>query len=66
MQNVEKMRFKNIVGGGASGDGVDGLQRGIKIQQQHLVRNRGAHGGARFLEPAPALAQQLLVAQAGD
>ena len=42
--------IQDIVGGGRAGDRVDGPQRGIKIQQQHLVRDAAGSRVARLLQ----------------
>ena len=58
---------QDVVGGGGAGDGVDRAQRGVEIEQQHLVRDAGLAPPPRaFSRYAARFAQQLLVAQAGD
>src|SRR5579864_5028563 len=61
-----KDAIENVVGRGGPGDGVDRPQSGIKVQEQHLVWNAQFGGFPGLLERFHALAQQLLVPQAGN
>src|SRR5260370_32668183 len=42
--------IEDVVGGGGSGDGVDGAERPIEIEQQHFVRDFFRYRAARFGE----------------
>ena len=57
---------QDVVGGGRAGDRVDRPQRGVEIQQQHLMRDADARRGARLRQGLARFLQELLVAQAGD
>ena len=57
---------QDIIGGGGAGDRIEGPQRGVKIQQQHFVRDPEFGRFASLLQRLEAFAQQLLVADAGD
>ena len=57
---------QDVVGGGRAGDGVDGPQRGVEIEQQHLVRDVAAAAPRAFSRYPSDSRRELLVAQAGD
>ena len=43
---------QDVVGGGGAGDGVDGPQRCVEIQQQHLVRDANTAAAAFSIRDA--------------
>ncbi len=57
---------QDIIGRGSAGDRVQRPQRGVKIQQQHFVRDAKLSRFASLCQRLHAFAQQLLVPDAGD
>ncbi len=44
---------EDVVGGGGAGDGVDGLEGGVEVEQQHFVGDAGQGRPAASLRRAP-------------
>ena len=57
---------QNVIGGGRAGNGIERLQRGVKIQQQHLMRDLKLHGATGVFERLQAFTQQRFMTQAGQ
>src|ERR1700685_3445390 len=57
---------QDIIRRGGAGNGVERPQGGVKIEQQHFVRNPDLGGLAGLGQRLQAFAQQLLVPEAGD
>src|ERR1700722_4545782 len=57
---------QDIIRGGGPGNAIQRPKRGVKIQQQHFVRDSELGRFASLFQRFPAFAQQLLVPDAGD
>ena len=57
---------QDIVRGGDAGDGVDGLEGTVEVEQEEFVGKAGARCFARLFEHGGSFAEQVFVAQAVD
>src|SRR6185437_7162246 len=57
---------QDVIGRGDAGDGVNGLQSAIEIEQQHLMWHIRVNRTTRLTKHGSSLSEKVLVPDAGD
>ena len=58
--------IEDVVGGGLAGEGVEGPEGAVEIEQDHLVRNGGAIGAEGVFERGTSGGDGLVLAEVGE
>ena len=61
-----KNAVQDVIGRSGTGNGIDGPQSGIKVHQQHFVRDAERYRAASVLKSFERFFEQILMPQAGD
>src|SRR6187455_2521948 len=57
---------QNVVSRGGAGDRVDRRERGVQVEQNHLMRDAELHGALGVVQRIERFSKQVLVTDAGD
>ena len=58
--------MEDVVGGGGAGEGVEGAEGGVEVEQEHFVGNAVLDGDACGGEGAERLGDGLMLAEVGE